>query len=143
MCTSPWFSFSSTRSTNQGASIPRICRYNSRSCILGLSHPEIVTHYKAGIPSLVKTHDNSAVRYTRVTYREGNLQAARFSRDGQTIVYSGGWEGEPPQVAIARLGSPESRPLGIPPAGIAAVSSSDELAVLRSCDFVYLNNCIG
>src|SRR5207244_7181488 len=50
MCTSPWFSFSSTRSTNQGASIPRICRYNSRSCILGLSHPEIVTHYKAGIP---------------------------------------------------------------------------------------------
>ena len=96
-----------------------------------------------GGTSLVKTHDNSAVRYTRVTYREGNLQAARFSRDGQTIVYSGGWEGEPPQVAIARLGSPESRPLGIPPAGIAAVSSSDELAVLRSCDFVYLNNCIG
>jgi len=78
-----------------------------------------------GGTSLVKTHDNSAVRYTRVTYREGNLQAARFSRDGQTIVYSGGWEGEPPQVAIARLGSPESRPLGIPPAGIAAVSSSD------------------
>src|SRR5207245_5574280 len=53
MCTSPWFSFSSTRSTNQGASIPRICRYNSRSCILGLSHPEIVTHYKAGIPVFV------------------------------------------------------------------------------------------
>src|SRR5437667_11334215 len=36
MCTSPWFSFGSTRSTNQGASIPRICRYNSRSC---MGHP--------------------------------------------------------------------------------------------------------
>jgi eukaryotic-like serine/threonine-protein kinase len=92
---------------------------------------------------LVSRHIDSAVRYTRVTYREGNLQSARFSRDGQTIVYSGQWEGEPLQVAVARLGSPESRPLGIPSAGIAALSSSDELAVLRGCDFVYMNNCIG
>src|SRR6266481_6229281 len=68
MCTSPWFSFSSTRSTNQGASIPRICRYNSRSCILGLSHPEIVTHYKAGIPKLSSAREkekSNAIRYSR------------------------------------------------------------------------------
>jgi len=92
---------------------------------------------------LVIRHNKPEVRYTRVTYREGSLQAARFSRDGQTIVYSGEWEDEPPQVAIARLGSPESRPLGIPPGAIAAVSSSDELAVLQGCEFVYLNNCVG
>src|SRR5207253_3423350 len=50
MCTSPSASFSSTRSTNQGASIPRICRYSSRSCIPTFWHPHIVTHYKVGIP---------------------------------------------------------------------------------------------
>jgi serine/threonine protein kinase len=41
------------------------------------------------------------VHYRMVSYREGILQAARFSHDGQTIVYSGEWEGEPAQV-IAR-----------------------------------------
>ena len=91
---------------------------------------------------LTRSHDPN-VRYTRISYRPGSLQAARFSRDGQTIVYSGEWEGEPPQVAVARLGSPESRALGIPQAAIASVSSSDELAVLQQCEMVYLNNCIG
>src|SRR6202163_3719028 len=71
------------------------------------------------------------VQYTSVTYRQGKLEAARFSHDGQTIVYSGEWEGELPQVATSRIGNPESRALGIPSATLAAVSTSDELAVLR------------
>jgi eukaryotic-like serine/threonine-protein kinase len=70
-------------------------------------------------------------------------QAARFSRDGQTIIYSGEWEGQPPQVAVARLGSPESRLLGIPSGTIASVSASDELAVFRGCDQVFLIDCGG
>jgi Tol biopolymer transport system component len=78
-----------------------------------------------------------------VSYREGILQAARFSHDGQTIVYSGQWEGETQQVATARVGSPESRPLGIPSATIAAVSPSDELAVLNGCEYVFLVDCGG
>jgi eukaryotic-like serine/threonine-protein kinase len=81
--------------------------------------------------------------YRMVSYREGILQAARFSHDGQTIVYSGQWEGEPPQVTTARLGSPESRPLGIPSATIAAVSDSDKLAVLQGCEYVFLLDCAG
>jgi Tol biopolymer transport system component/predicted Ser/Thr protein kinase len=81
--------------------------------------------------------------YTTVSFREGILQAARFSRDGQTIVYSGEWEGEPPQVTAARVGSPESRSLGIPSGTIASVSSSDELAVLLGCEYGYLVECAG
>ena len=91
----------------------------------------------------VTKHDQPEVRYTVVTHREGSLQAARFSRDGQTIIYGGEWEREPPQVAIARVGSPESRPLGIPSGTIAAVSSSDELAVLGGCEYVFLVDCGG
>lgn len=83
------------------------------------------------------------VHYRTVSFREGILQAARFSHDGQTIVYSGEWEGEVPQVAIARVGSPESRSLGIPSATIAAVSSTDELAVLEGCEHVFLLDCGG
>jgi eukaryotic-like serine/threonine-protein kinase len=83
------------------------------------------------------------VHYRMVSYREGILQAARFSHDGQTIVYSGEWEGEPSQVTTARVGSPESRPLGIPSATVAAVSPSDELAVVEGCEYVFLVDCGG
>jgi eukaryotic-like serine/threonine-protein kinase len=83
------------------------------------------------------------VHYRMVSYREGILQTARFSHDGQTIVYSGEWEGDAPQVATARVGSPESRPLGIPSATVAAVSSSDELAVLQGCEYIFLVDCGG
>src|SRR5208337_2890445 len=81
----------------------------------------------AGVAFLLTRHAQPQIYYTTVTFREGILQAARFSHDGQTIIYSGKWEGEPPQVATARVGSPESRPLGIAPGAIASVSSSDEL----------------
>ncbi len=81
--------------------------------------------------------------FTAVTYREGTLENARFSHDGQTIVYSGQWEDDPPQVSLARVGSPESRPLGIGTASLAAISSSDQLAVLLGCDPIFLIDCGG
>lgn len=82
-------------------------------------------------------------KYTTVSFREGVLQQARFSHDGQTIVYSGQWEGEAPQVTAARVGSPESRSLGIPSGTIAAVSPTDELAVLLGCEYGFLVECGG
>lgn len=85
----------------------------------------------------------SNVRYTRVSFRHGQLQAARFSHDGQTIIYSGEWEDQPPEITLAHPGSPESRPLGIPSATIAGVSSSDELAIIRDCQPVFLMDCGG
>ena len=81
--------------------------------------------------------------YRMVTFREGTLQNARFSHDGQTIVFSGQWEGEQPQVSTTRVGSPESRPLGIPSATVAAVSPSDELALIEGCDAVFILDCGG
>jgi len=97
----------------------------------------------AGGAFFLTRHAQPQVHYTTVTFREGILQAARFSHDGQTIMYSGKWEGEPPQVATARVGSPESRPLGIASGAIASVSSSDELAVLQGCETVFLMDCGG
>lgn len=81
--------------------------------------------------------------YRMVTFREGTLQNARFSQDGQTIVFSGQWEGDAPQVSTTRIGSPESRPLGIPSATVAAVSRSDELAVIEGCEAVFILDCGG
>ncbi len=87
--------------------------------------------------------ENPIARYTNISFRDGTLLGARFSHDGQTIIFSGRWEGEKPQISVARLGSPESRPLGIPSAEVAAVSTSDELAVFLGCEEIYFLTCGG
>src|SRR3984885_6685697 len=84
-----------------------------------------------------------APQYTSVTFREGTLTGARFSHDGQTIVFSGHWEGESAQMSVARIGSPESRSMGIPTAEVAAISSSDELAIFLGCEENFFLNCGG
>jgi serine/threonine protein kinase/Tol biopolymer transport system component len=64
-----------------------------------------------------------------VTFRRGSVQGARFAPDGKTVVYSAAWEGTPPALYTAELGTPESRSLEIR-ARVNSVSKSGELAVL-------------
>ena len=51
--------------------------------------------------------------YTQLTFRRGAVLSARFAPDGQTVVYSAAWDGQPAQVYTTRIGSRESRPLGL------------------------------
>ncbi len=75
------------------------------------------------------TIDTTPPIYHLLTYRRGTIRMARFAPDGQTIVYSAAWEGKPTDVFTTRVGSPESRSLGVPNAEILALSSSGELAL--------------
>jgi hypothetical protein len=68
--------------------------------------------------------------YHQVTFRRGMVRLARLAPDGQTIVYSATWEGNPSEVFSTRSGSVASRSLGLTGAEILAVSSSGEMAVL-------------
>jgi serine/threonine protein kinase/Tol biopolymer transport system component len=63
----------------------------------------------------------------RLTFERGEIGAARFAPDGNTVVYSAEWRGEPPELFATRLDSRESRPLGMP-GRLHAVSSTSELA---------------
>jgi eukaryotic-like serine/threonine-protein kinase len=74
--------------------------------------------------------------FERLTFRRGEILTARFTPDGQSVVYGAAWEGNPPEIFVAQKGSPESRSLGLPPADILAVSSSGELAILENPHFV-------
>jgi eukaryotic-like serine/threonine-protein kinase len=85
----------------------------------------------------------SDVSYSMVTFREGELGAARFSHDGNTVVYTGWWEGGPQETDTFRVGSFESRDLGVGSATIASASATDELAVLRNCERIFLLECGG
>jgi hypothetical protein len=69
-------------------------------------------------------------RITPLTARRGMVDVARFTTDGQTIVYSAFWDGQPPEIFTVRAGRPGSRSLGLPSARLMGVSSRDELAIL-------------
>jgi len=67
--------------------------------------------------------------FQQVTFRRGEMWAARFAPDGQSMVYGGAWEGEPVQLFTSRPDSPEARSLGSPGSDLLSVSSTGELAV--------------
>ncbi len=74
--------------------------------------------------------DAAPPRFTQLTFRRGVVTSARFSPDGNTVVYSALWDGKPPEVFSRRLDSPASVSLGLPPSALLSVSSRSELAVL-------------
>jgi Tol biopolymer transport system component/tRNA A-37 threonylcarbamoyl transferase component Bud32 len=76
-----------------------------------------------------RTGETPPPLYHLLTYRRGTIRMARFAPDGQTIVYSAAWEGKPSDVFTTRVGSPESRSLGVAGSEILAISSSGELAL--------------
>jgi len=70
----------------------------------------------------------AAPTFHRLTFRSGALHNARFTSDGQTIVYGATWIGEPQSLFSVRPESPESRSFNIK-ADILAVSPTGEMAV--------------
>jgi hypothetical protein len=70
------------------------------------------------------------VVHQRLTFRRGNVLFARFTADAQTVVYAASWGDRPAEIFLTRVGSPETRPLGLPNASLLSVSRSGELAIL-------------
>ncbi len=67
--------------------------------------------------------------YHEITFRRGEIRSARFAPDGQTILYSAAWQGNPSEIFAARQGTVESRSLGLGHAELLAVSSTGEMAL--------------
>jgi Tol biopolymer transport system component len=68
--------------------------------------------------------------FERLTYRRGEIPSAKFSPDGQTVVFSAQWANEPTNIFSMRPGSREYRPLDLAGGRILAISSSGEMAIL-------------
>jgi Tol biopolymer transport system component/predicted Ser/Thr protein kinase len=71
----------------------------------------------------------SAPLYHEITFRRGEIRSARFAPDGQTILYSAAWQGNPVETFSARQGMVESRSLGLGRAELLAISSKGEMAL--------------
>jgi DNA-binding winged helix-turn-helix (wHTH) protein/Tol biopolymer transport system component len=72
--------------------------------------------------------------FQRLTFGRGTILSARFTADGQSVVYGAAWDGKPFQLFWAKTGSSESRSLGVD-ADILAISPSGEMAVLVNPTF--------
>jgi hypothetical protein len=107
----------------QSRRLPRALLFGGATLILGLVLGWLARTFIATTPS--------APRWTRLTFRQGLLSNARFAPDGNTIVYSAQWAGDPPGMLLYRtqVGSPESAPFDFP-GDITAISPSNELAIL-------------
>jgi eukaryotic-like serine/threonine-protein kinase len=67
--------------------------------------------------------------FHEITFRNGTILDARFAPDGQSIIYSAAWDGRPQEIFSTRFDSSDSRPLGLPPGQILAISSKGEMAI--------------
>jgi eukaryotic-like serine/threonine-protein kinase len=68
-------------------------------------------------------------QFRQVTYRRGLLEDARFTPDGQNILYTGGWDGSQPEVYTVAAKAIGGHSIGIKNARLLAVSTRGELAV--------------
>ena len=73
----------------------------------------------------------STPRFIPVTFRAGTVTAARFTPDGDSIVYSAAWGGDRYGLFMTRRDNVESRRLDVLDAKLLGVSASGELAFLR------------
>ncbi len=65
-----------------------------------------------------------------LTFARGPVRGARFTPDGQTVVFSAAWGGEPFRLHMKRLSDPEELTFGPDDTQLFGISSSGELLVL-------------
>ncbi|MBK8725501.1 MAG: serine/threonine-protein kinase [Holophagaceae bacterium] len=68
--------------------------------------------------------------FRRITFRRGNVLHARFTPDGQNVVYSAAWDGRPTEIFLSRADGSGSRPLGITGATVQSVNAKGDLLVI-------------
>ncbi|MFZ0285163.1 MAG: protein kinase [Terriglobales bacterium] len=67
--------------------------------------------------------------YHQLTFRRGSVYSARFTPNGQSVVYGAAWEGTPIELFITSPESPQSRSLNLPGTAVLGISSAGEMAV--------------
>lgn len=71
-----------------------------------------------------------SLSYERITFRRGTVGAARFDPDGESVVYSAAWEGEPERLYLKRPGSLDPLPFGSVGSRLLSVSGEGEILFL-------------
>jgi Tol biopolymer transport system component len=83
------------------------------------------------------TARQSVPSFSRLTFRQGHVGAARFAPDGETLVYGARWEDGTPRLFLKRPDAPEALPLELPGVATLAVSRQGEVALVLRPGFAF------
>ncbi|MEP6767553.1 MAG: WD40 repeat domain-containing serine/threonine protein kinase [Acidobacteriota bacterium] len=99
----------------------------------------------AGAGMWIQKRFNRAVppSYQQITFGSGTIRSARFAPDGQTIVYSVAWDGNPLKLFLKHPSSPDSLPLELPSSNLLGISPTGEMAVALDCRSTHPGVCSG
>jgi Tol biopolymer transport system component len=86
---------------------------------------------------------SSPPSFQQITFGSGTIHSARFAPDGQTIVYSAAWDGNPRKLFLKHPSSPEALPLELPSANLLSISPSGEMAIAVDCRLAHPSVCEG
>jgi len=87
--------------------------------------------------------DAAAPAFHQLTFRRGFIGSARFTPDGQSVLFSAQWDGLPPEVFLKRPETPDALSLQLPPAEVLAVSSTGQAAISLDCRQAHNGACAG
>jgi Tol biopolymer transport system component len=76
-------------------------------------------------------------QYRQISFRKGYIPEARFTPDGQTLIYGAAWGHSPIKLYSSRVDGTDSRSLDMPPGGLLAVSRLGELAIALGPKSIY------
>ena len=68
-------------------------------------------------------------RFMKLTFRRGDVRTARFTPDGQSIVYSANWDGEPDRIYPVRVERPRVVAPPLADGALLSVSRTGDLAM--------------
>ncbi len=106
---------------------PKPARHRVRRTLLGTALAAALVAGAFFAASSVRTTPSAA--FQRLTFRRGIVSAARFTADGNTIVYSAAWDLDDFRLYATRADGPGSLPVGPSGAMLFAVSSHGDLAL--------------
>jgi serine/threonine protein kinase/dipeptidyl aminopeptidase/acylaminoacyl peptidase len=106
---------------------PKPARSRVRSALVGAAAAAILA--AGALLAIFGFRTAPSPTFQRLTFRRGIVSAARFTADGNTIVYSAAWDLDDFRLYSTRPDGPESHPLGHTNAMLFAVSSRGDLAL--------------
>jgi serine/threonine protein kinase len=82
-----------------------------------------------GVFAAFKLRTPTAPSFHQLIFGRGFIETARFTPDGQNVVYGASWNGKPFEIFTTGLDGLESRSLGLPSANILGIGANGQMAV--------------
>jgi serine/threonine protein kinase/Tol biopolymer transport system component len=130
----------SGETVQEAAAPPARKRRSIRLAALALALPAAVA---VGMLLQKRIARSGPPSYQQITFGSGTIRSARFAPDGQTIIYSVSWDGNPLKLYLKHPSSPDSLPLELPSANLLGISPTGEMTIALGCRSTHPGVCSG